>query len=128
MHDELLEASQGYVPPERMADVLSQLLANQHDLRLVALRNLPAESLAQPVRSAADGGGRDEPERGPYVHPVEIELEGSYASLVGYLRTLESLPLRLRWREIDVVAKKYPLNHVRIEIATLSLSRDWISV
>jgi MSHA biogenesis protein MshJ len=135
LEKELFAASSGYVPPNRMADVLRQLLVGRHGLRLIALRNLPAEPLAAESKSAATGGAAAEKaaattaaDRGPYVHPVEIELEGDYASVVGYLRSLEKLSLHLRWRELTVTAQKYPINRVRVEIATLSLSRDWMHV
>lgn len=128
LEQELVDASRGYVPPERMTDVLRQLLEIQHGLRLISLRNLPAEPLGDAGKASVPGADKAAAEHGPYLHPVEIEFEGDYASVVGYLHSLENLTLRLRWREIAVTAHKYPMNRVRIEIATLSLSRDWMTV
>jgi MSHA biogenesis protein MshJ len=131
LDSQLAEASQGYVSPERMALLLRALFAGQRGLRLVSLRNLPVENLSPP--EAADRAGRPADAaaasgQGPYLHPVEIVLEGDYASVVGYLRDLERLPWRLHWRKLDISTLQYPNNRVRIEIGTLSLSRDWMAV
>lgn len=145
---QLREAAGGYVPPERMADLLRDVLAGQRGLRLVSLRNLPVESLASPVRSAAPGtsgsaappASNGEPDAhdvsgaavpvdaGPFVHPVEVVVDGDYASVVAYLHALEALPWRVQWRRLDVAAGGYPQNRVRIELATLGLARTWLSV
>jgi MSHA biogenesis protein MshJ len=135
---ELTEASRGYVAPERMPELLRELLAGQRGLRLVSLRNLPVESLSPPpamegaagvgtpaLRTADLSGSKD---RGPFLHPVEIVLDGDFGSIVAYMRALEGLPWRLHWRQLDMSARQYPLNRVRIEIGTLSLSRDWMTV
>jgi MSHA biogenesis protein MshJ len=128
LQQDLAEASRDYVPPERMMDVLRQLLLAQHGLRLISLRNLPAESLASARKPGKAGDGKDAVDHGPYLHPVEIEFEGDYASVVAYVHALDGLAMRVRWRELAVTAKSYPLNRVRIEIATFSLSRDWMTV
>jgi MSHA biogenesis protein MshJ len=141
LETDLADASRGYVPPERMPELLRELLANQRGLHLVSLRNLPVESLAQAAGAAAEGSTDARPtaavpateragvvDRGPFLHPVEIVIEGDYASIVNYMRALEGLPWRLHWRQLDVKALQYPQNQVRIEIGTLSLSRDWMSV
>jgi MSHA biogenesis protein MshJ len=119
---DLAAAARGYVPPERMSDLLQQLLERQHGLRLVSLQNLPVESLS-PHKDASDAV-----DHGPFLHPVEMELEGDYGSVVAYLQSLEQLPWRLHWREVDVATQKYPNNRIRIEIGTLSLSRNWMSI
>ena len=60
--------------------------------------------------------------------PVEIVVEGDYASVVAYLRAVESLPWRIQWRKLELTAGEYPVNRVRLVIGALSLSRDWLSV
>jgi MSHA biogenesis protein MshJ len=136
---EINSAAQGYVAPQRMNELLRALLAEQHGLRLVSLKNLPVESLSRPEGAKVDGkvdgkveGKADTSiaagDRGPFLHPVEIVVEGDYASVVAYLRAVESLPWRIHWRELDLVAGEYPLNRVTLVIGALSLSPDWMSV
>ena len=128
---ELGAVAKGYVAPERMAELLRALLAEQHGLKLVSLANLPVESLSQPL-SQPGGAQADAPlaadDRGPFLHPVEIVVEGDYASVVAYLRAVESLPWRIQWRKLELTAGEYPVNRVRLVIGALSLSRDWLSV
>lgn len=127
---QLAEAARDYVSPDRMADLLRQMLANQQGLTLVSLRNLPVESLAGTGTAAATGSAAT-PElidRGPFVHPVELVVEGDYLSVLAYLGALERLPWRMHWQRLELKAGTYPMNRVRIVIGALSLSRDWMSV
>lgn len=133
---ELASAAQGYVAPERMTELLRGLLAGQQGLRLVSLRNLPAESLSRPVtaggETAAPPGAPAAPvvptDRGPFLHPVEVVVEGDYLSIVNYLHEVEKLPWRIHWQRLELLAGDYPSNRVRIVIGALSLSRDWMAV
>jgi MSHA biogenesis protein MshJ len=127
--------AQGYVAPQRMNELLRALLAQQRGLRLISLSNLPVESLSHPEKAKADGkadGKADNSitagDRGPFLHPVEIVVEGDYASVVAYLRAVEGLPWRIHWRKLDLAAGQYPANRVTLVIGALSLSPDWMSV
>jgi MSHA biogenesis protein MshJ len=124
---ELRSLAQGYVAPERMTELLRQLLAGQQGLKLVSLNNLPVESLS---RAPEPSGAKTilPGDRGPFLHPVEMVVEGDFASAVAYLRALEALPWRLHWEHVELVAGDYPSNRIRIVIGALSLSRDWIAV
>lgn len=124
---ELGSVAQGYVAPERMTELLRALLAEQHGLKLVSLANLPVESLSKPSGTKSDAPLADD-DRGPFLHPVEMVVEGDYASVVAYLRAVEALPWRIHWRTLELTAGEYPVNRVRLVIGALSLSRDWLSV
>lgn len=136
---EIDSAAEGYVAPQHMNELLRSLLAEQHGLRLISLTNLPVENLSQPPvpdaattrggtaqKAAADVGGIGD--RGPFLHPVEIVVEGDFASVVTYLRAVEGLSWRIQWRRLELVAGDYPHNRVKLVIGALSLSRDWMSV
>jgi MSHA biogenesis protein MshJ len=128
---EINSAAQGYVAPQQMNELLRALLAEQHGLKLVSLTNLTVESLSRPDGAKVDGKA-DNPiaagDRGPFLHPVEIVVEGDYASVVTYLRAVEGLPWRIHWRKLELVAGQYPVNRVKLVIGALSLSPDWMSV
>jgi MSHA biogenesis protein MshJ len=124
---ELATAAQGYVAPDRMTDMLRELLAQQHGLTLVSLANMPVESLSQ-ASPAKPGAPIADDNRGPFLHPVEMVVQGDYASVVAYLRALEAMPWRIRWEQVELVAGDYPQNRVRIVIGALSLSRYWMTV
>jgi MSHA biogenesis protein MshJ len=123
-------AAGGFVPPAEMVDLLRDVLARQHGLTLVSLRNLPVETLGAAPAAAAptDDAAGATAGAGPYVHPVELVVAGDYASIVAYLQALEQLPRKVQWRRLDLVAGDYPTNRVRIELATLGPGREWLSV
>jgi MSHA biogenesis protein MshJ len=124
---ELNSAAQGYVAPERMTELLRELLGEQRGLKLVSLSNLPVESLSHPSGSSPDAPIATD-DRGPFLHPVEMVVEGDYASVVAYLRVLEALPWRIHWLKVELTAGEYPVNRVRIVIGALSLSPYWMAV
>jgi MSHA biogenesis protein MshJ len=147
LDERLRDAAGGFVAPDRMADLLRDVLARQQGLRLVSLRNLPVENLgelAATAEAAVAAGSSAAPAAGgpaaasvvadastpagPFVHPVELVVEGDFAAIVAYLRALEALPWQVQWRKLDLAAGDYPNNRVRIELGTLGLTRDWLSV
>jgi MSHA biogenesis protein MshJ len=123
---QLAQAARDYVSPDRVAELLREMLASQQGLTLVSLRNLPVESLSG--ATAAPAGTPAPEDRGPFVHPVELVVEGEYLSVVAYLEALEHLPWRMHWQRLELKAGAYPVNRVRIVIGALSLSRDWMSI
>jgi len=142
---EINSAAHGYVAPQHMTELLRSLIEEQHGLKLISLTNLPVESLSHPAAAsgpasaaaaAPNGPGAaakadapiDPSDRGPFLHPVEIVVEGDYASVVAYLRAVEALPWRVQWRKLDLVGEEYPVNRVTLVIGALSLSRDWMRV
>ena len=122
----LNSVAHGYVAPERMTELLRSLLSEQRGLTLVSLANLPVESLSPP--SASTPAAIAPNDRGPFLHPVEMVVEGDYGSVVVYLRAIEALPWRIHWQRVELIAGDYPVNRVRIVIGALSLSRYWMSV
>jgi MSHA biogenesis protein MshJ len=128
---ELGSAARGYVAPEHMTELLRDILANQHGLRLVSLKNLPAESLSAPVTTVgapAAATGPVDGDRGPFLHPVELVVDGDYLAVVEYLHALEQLPFRMHWQRLELVTGDQATNRVRIIIGAFSLSRDWMTV
>jgi MSHA biogenesis protein MshJ len=117
----LASTAAGLIPPQHMIGVVRDVLSKQHGLKLVSLQNLAAHPLAPPVDAAT-------PEAGPYVHPVEVVVEGSYFDVLAYLRALETLPWRFYWKTFDLSTTQYPTNRVRIELSTLSMDKAWLGV
>jgi MSHA biogenesis protein MshJ len=144
----LAAESAGVIPPAQMAQVIHEVLKHQQGLMLVSLRNLPVRSLVPETKAtgASDGevlskpAGNDQSSAtpdpaqpvssnaGPYLHPVELIIEGRYLDIVAYLHALESLQWHFYWRVLELETKQYPLNRVRIELSTVSLDKEWIGV
>lgn len=134
--------------------VLHQLLAGT-GLQLVSMRALPAEialSTRSPVPAPeapdapaeADGAATADdpaaaapapaaaPEPGIgldlYRHPIEVQLEGSFADMVEYLSRLERSDWSLMWHELDIQTIEYPRARLRFVVYTFSLEEAWIGV
>lgn len=143
VNEQLASRSGGLIEPERMVQVIHDVLSKQHGVRLISLQNKAMTSLIQPatVKEGSTTAPVDEStpategstesasvESGPYVHPVELIVEGQYLDVLDYLRALEALPWRFNWKVLELNTTTYPLNRVRIELSTLSMDKDWIGV
>jgi MSHA biogenesis protein MshJ len=88
-------------------------------------------SLVPPEKSAtdasADPNASAAPEP-PYVHSIELVVDGQYTDVLDYLGQLEALPWKFRWTSLDLSTAGYPRNRVRIELSTLSLDSTWLGV
>jgi MSHA biogenesis protein MshJ len=151
----LASESAGLIPPAQMVQVIRDVLSHQRGLVLVSLQNLPMASLApapslqaapdqtadQAAATEASGAASTPPgsataasgaamptDTGPYLHPVELVVEGNYLDIVTYLHALEALPWHFYWRVLELETKTYPRNRVRIELSTVSLEKEWIGV
>ena len=118
---QLANTTSGFVSSTRMIEVLHDMLDRQGRLGLVSIRNLPVTGLIPPADPTA-------PARAPYVHAIEIVIDGEYADILDYLTALEALPWKFRWTSLDLSTAGYPRNRVRIELSTLSLDSTWLGV
>ncbi|HEU4780120.1 MAG TPA: hypothetical protein VFS58_09580 [Steroidobacteraceae bacterium] len=118
---QLATTTRGFVSSQRMIELLHDVLNAQGRLDLVSIRNLPVTAL---IPDAEEGAAP----RPPYVHSIEIVIEGEYADILDYLTALEALPWKFRWNELDLITRGYPRNRVRIELSTLSLDSTWLGV
>jgi MSHA biogenesis protein MshJ len=127
LDSQIANTASGFVSSKRMIEVLHDMLDRQGRLALVSIRNLPVTGLVTPADSDADAGA-GAPVRAPYVHAIEIVIDGQYADILDYLTALEALPWKFRWTSLDLSTAGYPRNRVRIELSTLSLDSTWLGV
>jgi MSHA biogenesis protein MshJ len=145
---QLASKSAGLIPPDRMVQVIHDVLKHQQGLKLISLHNQPVMPLnkmgAEPAPDAAsareaveananaesstEASATPVQDSGPYVHPVELVVEGSYLDVLRYLQALEALPWRFYWKALDLESTGYPVNRVRIELTTLSMDKEWVGV
>jgi MSHA biogenesis protein MshJ len=121
LDSQLKGSARGFVSADRMIEVLHDVLDRQGRLDLVSIRNLPVTSLVPP----AEAGAAPQP---PYVHSIELVVDGQYSDVLDYLGQLEALPWKFRWTSLDLSTAGYPRNRVRIELSTLSLDSTWLGV
>jgi MSHA biogenesis protein MshJ len=126
---QLANTASGFVASSRMIEVLHDMLDRQGRLALVSIRNLPVTSLIPPADGdAGPAAGTPVQAQPPYVHAIEIVIDGEYADILDYLTALEALPWKFRWSSLDLSTEGYPRNRVRIQLSTLSLESTWLGV
>jgi len=114
------------ISPRDMARVLHNLLVRQEGMKLVRLENLPAEDLFP----AAENKEGAEGEKGLhlYRHPMRIVFSGTYLQALEYLRSLEKMPRKLFWDDLNIVVNDHPRAEISLTVHTLSLRKGWIGV
>ena len=138
VRDGQLEALQretaALIDPQRMQQVLQDLLQTRPGLRLLGLESFSAP-LELPTAPGADG----KPAAGPapilYRHGMRLTLEGSYFELRDYLQDIERQSLaqggrRLFWERLDYrVGEAGPGKaQIVLELYTLSREAGWVGV
>jgi MSHA biogenesis protein MshJ len=118
------------VPPDQVANLLEGVLARERGLALVSLRKLPVQQFeaggSAPKNDAK--GAITATGRSIYQHSFEIEIEGSYSELHGYLAHLEKLPWQLFWGKATLDAAKHPRLKLMLTVHTLSMNKIWLVV
>lgn len=139
----LQSQSAGLIPPQRMTQVMHDVLSRQTGVTLVSLQSLPPYALtdgaaspsamqtpgAEPASDQASptatvNGGSD----GPYVHSVKLVVQGRYLDVLTYLQALEGLPWHFYWQSLVLDATHYPTTRVTVTLGTVSMSREWIDL
>jgi MSHA biogenesis protein MshJ len=99
-----------FVAPDRLPELLKNLLGPGRAVKLESLRTVPAVQVQ---------GGAE-----LYRHGLELTLRGSYFELMQYLHDLERMPARLLWGAADLQVEKYPDVRLTLQIHTLSTKRS----
>ncbi|MES2715394.1 MAG: hypothetical protein V4795_06495 [Pseudomonadota bacterium] len=130
------------VGPERMLDLLEQLLARHGEVRVRALRSLgrsdllaslPAAGATAPAAAASAGNAAAAAAAAPahgglYRHGVELVLEGGYADLLAYLKAVEALPQRVLWGGARLKVEQHPRSVLTLRVFTLSRDPHWLEI
>lgn len=112
--------NRGLVPPQRMAEILREMLTRDARVKLVGLKTLPVSYL---IEGKQPDAGAD-----VYKHGIEITLQGRYLDMLKYLDRLEALPWQMYWSQAQMDARNYPAVRITVTVFTLSLDEDWLVV
>ncbi|MEI7841643.1 MAG: type II secretion system protein GspM [Gallionellaceae bacterium] len=120
------------VPPEKMGDLLEQVLSKNSRLQLVGLETLAATPLIEPLAAKVAVGAvatkHNAQDRQVFKHGVKITVRGSYSDLLQYLTELERLPSQMFWGSIKMNVVQHPSAELTITLYTLSLDTIWLQV
>jgi MSHA biogenesis protein MshJ len=112
------------VDPERMGDLLEQVLNKNGNLQLLALKTLPAGLLIEKPQAAIGNNVQKQ----IYKHGVQITVRGGYLDLLRYITALEKLPVQMFWGEMSLTVDQYPDSVLVLTLYTLSLDKTWLTV
>ena len=105
------------VTPERMGQVLTELLQKRPGLRVIRLETRPVRPLDPELAG-----------EGLFAHPLVLEVEGRYGDLVGLLDQLEQRPVSLFRERAVLTAREDGLCRLKLELYTLGLERTWLAL
>ena len=135
LHGSLNDMQKGLIPPERMNDLLQDMLRQNGKLKLVSLHTLPTVGLHESAGAvAADNGAASKNEDKAavtdivYKHGVEIVIEGDYRDMVDYMSALESMPWQLFWGKARLQADDHSKLTLTLRLFTLSLDKKWLNI
>jgi MSHA biogenesis protein MshJ len=109
------------IDPEKMFQLMSQLIYRDSGLKLLSLKRRevkPAISLSEEQQEGAD----------IYRHVLEVKFSGKFRDILVYMQSLEALDWKIIWDEIEIVSNEYPLITVKVVISTLSTRKEWVGV
>lgn len=106
------------IAPPEMTRQLEAILVRHPALRFVAMNSTGPKPLVEQSREGASGG--------VFQHGLEVQIEGPYLELLGYLEALERAPYRIYWRELDLRVGAAGLPVTRLVFFTLSRESTWL--
>ena len=141
------------VGPDRMLDLLGQLLARHGEVRVRAMQSLGRSDLLGPPPGGAPGqaaaagaanaatnadgkpatAGAQASEGAPvmpslYRHGVELVLEGGFSDLLQTLKALEALPQHVLWGSVSLRVEQHPRSVLTLRVYTISRDRHWLEI
>lgn len=122
----LKETRDKLVPPEKMAQLLEQVLSKNTRLQLLALDTLPVSLFIEPDADASQKAVAAEKQI--FKHGVQLTVRGSYADLLQYLHALEALPTQMFWGMAKMQVAKYPDAELTLTLYTLSMDKKWLQI
>ena len=121
LEDKLRVKTVELIDPEKMFQLMNQLIYSDSRLKLLSLKRLEVKP-AIPVTD-------DQPEdQGIYRHVLEIQFSGKFLDILSYMQSLEHLDWKLLWDEIEIISEEYPLTSVKVVISTLSTRKEWVGI
>ncbi|MEZ8744342.1 type 4a pilus biogenesis protein PilO [Vibrio sp. 10N.222.49.A3] len=115
---ELAEIVDRLVTPSQMAQLLESVLNAGNGLKLESLESLQPEAISDNQENSDNSKY--------FLHPVRMELTGSYFDILIYLQALESLPVSYYWRTFEYSVEEYPKARLVFEVYTLGTRQEFI--
>lgn len=114
------------VSPEKMPDLLSDLLKKNSALKLVSLKTLPTKEMFEQKNALPQTASI-------FKHGVEMTIEGRYLDLLDYIANVEKMPWHVLWERANLVVdnentSETPASQLTLTVYTLGLDKTWLSI
>ncbi|MCG9695475.1 type II secretion system protein M [Shewanella sp. Isolate11] len=107
------------VPAKHMPAMLSELLGRIKGVKLLGFDTIAPT----PLLSVGE-----QDKLNVYSHGMKLTLEGDYFSTLSFIQAVENMPNKLYWKQLDYAVTQYPKANVVLELYSLSINKDFISV
>lgn len=107
------------VPADHMPALLAELLSSVKGIKLKAFTSIAPTPLLEVG---------EEKKMNLYSHGIKLEFTGDYFSVLRFVEAVENMPNKLYWRSMDYKVDAYPQAAITLELYTLSINKDFISV
>ncbi|WP_299805415.1 MSHA biogenesis protein MshJ [uncultured Shewanella sp.] len=107
------------VPADHMPTLLAELLSKIKGIKLKSFTSIAPTPLLEV--------GEDK-KVNLYSHGIRLEFVGDYFAVLRFIEAVENMPNKLYWRSMDYQVDTYPKASVSLELYTLSINKDFISV
>lgn len=107
------------VPADYMPTVLANMLSKGKGIKLISFSSIAPVALLQVG---------EEEKMNLYSHGIKLTLEGDYFSVLRFMQAVEAMPDKLYWKRLDYQVSQHPKAEVELELYTLSINKDFISV
>ncbi|MEZ9596726.1 MSHA biogenesis protein MshJ [Shewanella sp. 10N.261.52.F9] len=107
------------VPADHMPTLLAGLLSKIKGIELKSFKSIAPTPLLEVG---------EEKKMNLYSHGIRLEFVGDYFAVLRFVEAVENMPNKLYWRSMDYRVDSYPKAAVSLELYTLSINKDFISV
>ncbi|MCT8988003.1 MSHA biogenesis protein MshJ [Shewanella phaeophyticola] len=107
------------VPADYMPTVLANLLGNVKGVTLKSFASIEPT----PLLNMGDNS-----QVNLYSHGIKLVLQGDYFAILDFVSAVENMPDKLYWKRMDYRVETHPKALVELELYTLSVNKDFISV
>ncbi|MGI2170281.1 MSHA biogenesis protein MshJ [Shewanella sp. MF05960] len=107
------------VPADYMPTVLANLLGNVKGVTLKSFASIAPT----PLLNMGEGSNVN-----LYSHGIKLSLQGDYFAILAFVSAVENMPDKLYWKRLDYRVETHPNALVQLELYTLSVNKDFISV
>jgi len=113
------EAQVDLMAPQEMTRQLQAILVRHPTLRFVGMNTMSPKPLVENADTSTRATGI-------FQHGLEVQIEGPYLDLLGYLDALERTPYHVYWRELEMKVTANGTPVTRLVFFTLSRESAWL--